>query len=104
MNVDKLHRKLIEVARAHPPTDEVPYGFTQRVVARLREYPALDQWAVWAHALWRAAALCIGVMLLFSVWSWFTPIGSPTSNDLSQDFENTVLVAVDQEPQADSLR
>ena len=103
MNVDKLHSKLIEAARAHPPSDAVPYGFAQRVMARLSKRPALDQWAFWGQALWRAAAPCVGVMLLFGVWSWFTPAGNAGANDLSQDFENPVLVAADQEAPADPL-
>ena len=103
MNVDNLRGKLIQAARAHPPSADVPFGFARRVVARLSERPALDQWALWAQALWRAAAPCVAIMLLFSVWSWFVPARNTSSNDLSQDFENTVLIAADQEAPADSL-
>jgi hypothetical protein len=42
-------------------------------------------------------------MVLFSVWSWFNPASNTGPNDLSQEFENTVLVAADQEAPADSL-
>jgi hypothetical protein len=42
-------------------------------------------------------------MVLFSVWSWFNPASNVGPNDLSQEFENTVLVAADQEAPTDSL-
>jgi len=54
--------------------------------------------------LWFAAAPCVAVMLLLSAWSFFGQPANPTSSDLSQEFENTVLAAVDQEPAPDSGR
>src|SRR5713101_2070252 len=104
MNVDELRRKLIAAARANPPSDHVPYAFEKRILARLTARPALDHWAVWARALWFAAAPCVAVMLLLSAWSFFGQPANPTSSDLSQEFENTVLAAVDQEPAPDSGR
>jgi hypothetical protein len=107
MNLDDLQRKLIAAARAHPPTDAVPLGFERRVLGTLKQIVPADYLTCWAHALWRAAAPCVGVALLLIAWS-FLGSSNPTvtgSGDLSQDFENTVLAAatVDQTP-ADALR
>jgi hypothetical protein len=101
MDLDKLQQKLIAAARTDRPSDRVPYAFEQRIMARLRAVPALDDWALWSRALWRAAAPCIAVMLFLSAWSWFAP-GASSSTDLSQEIENTLLAAVDQDQPADS--
>ena len=98
MNLEKLQSSLLAVARANRPSEQVPYGFEQRLMARLRLRPALDLWAFWAHALWRAAAPCVGLMLLLVVWSVVRPTPNPPANDLSLDLENTLLTAADQEP------
>ncbi len=97
MNVDLLHRKLISAARAQPPSAEVPYAFEQRVMALLRSSPALDVWALWSRALWRAAAPCVGLMLVLSAWSLLSPRPAPPAGDLSQELETTVLAAADQD-------
>ena len=56
MNLAELERKLIAAARANPPSDRVPYAFEKRIMARLAARPVADGWALWARALWRAAA------------------------------------------------
>jgi len=93
----ELQRKLIAVARAHPPVAEVPYAFEKRIMARLREIPAVDVGTLWARALWRAVAPCVAVVLLISAWTWFARQAGSANNDLSQDFESTLLAAVDQD-------
>lgn len=97
MNVSDLERKLIAAARAHPPSDAVPYAFEQRIMARLRKAPALDQWGAWAGALWKAAAPCVVIALLLGAWTAFTPSAGSASNDLSQQLENTLFVSVTQD-------
>ena len=97
MNLAELQRKLIAVARANPPADRVPYAFEKRITALLAAQPALDRLALWSRALWRGAVGCLAIMLLLSAWSWFSPPNRGASNDLSQDFEKTLLAAVDQD-------
>src|SRR5260370_42064579 len=94
----------MSVAGANPPSSHAPYAFEKRILARLTARPALDHWAVWARALWFAAAPCVAVMLLLSAWSFFGQPANPTSSDLSQEFENTVLAPVDQRPVPASRR
>ncbi len=109
MNLDDLQRKLIKVARANSPSDQVPYAFERRIMAALKEHTGLDQWAFWARALWRAAAPCIVIVVLIAVWSLLSP-GSlalsqaPQSIDVAQDLENTVFAATDQEPAPETFR
>jgi hypothetical protein len=101
MNLDALHKKLMAAARAQTPSERVPLAFEKRITALLRQRPVADYWALWARGLWRAAVPCIAVMVLLSGWSFFAP-PKPTSNDLSQDLDNTVLAAaVPEQPPAD---
>ena len=102
MNLAELERKLIAAARANPPSDRVPYAFEKRILARLAARPVVDDWALWARALWRAAAPCAAIMLLLGAWSFFDPQGSTPTNDLSQELEKTLLAAVDQDQTSDS--
>jgi len=103
MNLEKLENKLLAAARANPPSERVPYAFEKRVMAHLRNGVAGDAWAFWARALWRAAAPCVGIMLLLSAWSLFNGGNNPPQGDLSVAFENTVLAAANQDSSADSL-
>jgi len=96
MNLTELQRKLLAAARSNPPSDEVPYAFKTRVMARLREHGVPDGWALWAGALWRATVPCVAIMILLSAWSFFAA-PKPMPNDLSQEFENTVLAAANQQ-------
>ena len=108
MNLAKLEEKLVAVARATPPSDRVPYAFEKRIMARLAARPVLDGCALWARALWRAAAPCVAIMLLLGAWSLFTPSHSPATSvatgDLSQQLEQTLLAAVDQDQSFDSIQ
>ena len=102
MDLAKLKQKLINAARSHPPSDRVPYAFEKRVMQLLRSQPVLDEWALWSQALWRAAVACLALVTLLGFISFLTPAGnSPSANDLSQDFENTMLAAVDQDTEID---
>ena len=80
----------------------MPFAFAKRIIARLPGRAAPDPWALWSHALWRAAALCVGVMLLSTAWTVLAPGHAAPANDLSQDFENTLVAAVGQDQPADS--
>ncbi len=104
MNVDELQRKLIAAARAIPPDDRVPYAFEKRIMARLSNRPVPDHWAQWARALWRGAAACVVVTLLCSAWSFYSASATTPTTDLSQQLENTLLAAVDQEQPVDSVQ
>jgi hypothetical protein len=102
MNLAELERKLIAAARANPQSERVPYAFEKRIMASLAARPIADDWALWARALWRAAAPCVAIMLLLGAWSFFDPQGSTPAGDLSQELENTLLAAVDQDQTTDS--
>ena len=104
MNFAELERRLIAAARAHPPGDQVPYAFEKRILARLAARPLLAGGELWARALWRGAAACAAVMLLLGAWSYFARQSSSSTGDLSQDLEQTLLAAVDQDQPSDSTR
>jgi anti-sigma-K factor RskA len=98
MNLAELERKLIAAARSQPPADRVPYAFAKRVMSLVQTRPVMDGWALWAGALWRSAAACVAVLLVVGALAFFLPPTTHPSSDLSQDFENTMLAAADQEP------
>ncbi len=102
MNLNQLQRKLLSAGRCAVPSDRVPFAFEKRIMAQLHGVPQFDRWAAWAAGLWRAAALCIAVMLLLSAWAWFRPAKPSGNNDLAQELENTMLAVADQEQQPPS--
>src|ERR1700690_2459612 len=96
MKLVELQEKLIAAARANPPGDRVPYAFEKRVLALLAARPAVDGLTSWVDGLWRAAVSCAAVALLLGAWAFFNPSASTTTDDLSQNFENTLLASVNQ--------
>ena len=97
MSLDKLQKKLIEVARAHPPIDGVPFAFERRIMAVVATSFVADPWAAWSRALWRAAAPAVGIMCMMSLWSILSGDPALISTDaLAADLESTVLAPFDQ--------
>jgi len=96
MNLAELHRKLIAAGRLQKPDDRVPYAFEKRIMALIAERKTVDKWVFWTRGLWRAAASCVAVAVVCGAVSLFAPSATDNSNDLSQDFENTLLASVDQ--------
>jgi hypothetical protein len=91
MKIDELQRKLLAAARALPISDQVPYSFEKRIMAALAANPAaVDVWAFWSRLLWRAAAPCVGIMLVLGVWSVFAANSGSSSASLAADFDRTV--------------
>ena len=99
MNPAELHKKLIAAARAHPPGDGVPYAFEKRVMALLAARIPGGNPALWVRGLWRAAVSCLAIALMLGAWAFFNPATGAGTGDLSQNFENTLLAAVDQNAQ-----
>jgi hypothetical protein len=103
MNLTELEKKLLAAARAQSPEARVPFAFAQRVMARLQTPPPLDELALWARALWRAAAPCVAVAILLLTWSFLAPGLGGQGTDLAEELENTVLAAVDSDGPVDPL-
>jgi hypothetical protein len=99
MNVDELQKKLIAAARASTPDDRVPYAFEKRIMALIPTVPQTNAAASWVRGLWQAAVSCAAIALLCGAWSFFSP-AAKSSDDLSQNFETTLLASVDQGDQA----
>ena len=96
MNIDELQKKMLAAARANPPGDQVPYAFEKRMAALLAARTATDSLALWVRGLWQAAVACVAITLLLGVWAFYHPPASTRADDLSQNFENTLLASVDQ--------
>ena len=102
MNAELLQKKLVAAARANPPGDGVPYAFEKRVMALLAARAAIgDNVVLWVRGLWRAAVSCMAIALLLGAWAFFYPATNGNAVDLSQNFENTLLAAVDQSAQTE---
>ena len=99
MNVIELQKKLIAAARANTPDDRVPYAFEKRIIALIPKAAPTDSALLWVRGLWQAAASCAVIALLCGAWAFFNP-GANNGDDLSQNFENTLLASVDQGDQA----
>ncbi|MGZ4962583.1 MAG: hypothetical protein ACXWDN_16005 [Limisphaerales bacterium] len=95
MNLEALQTKLMSVAKANPPSQNVPYCFEKRVMANLRGHSPLNVWALWAQPLWRAALSCVAITMLCGVWS-FSNMATTDSGDLSQDLETAVYAGLNQ--------
>jgi hypothetical protein len=98
-NWQSLRMKLIAVARANPPSDRVPYAFEKRVMAQLAARAGIERPGLWVRGLWQAAVSCMIVALLLGAWAFFNPSASSKADDLSQNFESTLLASVDQSDQ-----
>ena len=93
MKLSGLHQKLISAARNNPPAEIVPYAFEKRIMALLPRSPVADIWGLWAHGLMRAALCCVAAAVLLGTATFFLPPKQP--DNLSQEFESTLLAAVD---------
>jgi hypothetical protein len=101
MNLAELQKKLIAAARTQVLDERVPYAFEKRVTALLASRVAAENMNLWVRGLWRAAVSCIAITLLFGAWAVLNPATTTaTSDDLSQNFESTLLASVDQSDQA----
>ena len=98
MNENELQKKLIAAARAHTPSDHVPYAFEKRIIALIPTMKPTDSTAAWVRGLWQAAISCAAIAIVCGTWSFFNP-SSNTGDDLSQNFETTLLASVDQSDQ-----
>lgn len=96
MNWNALHSKLINSARHHPPSEQVPLAFEKRIMARCRETPRGEDVFAWVRALWCGASACAAVALLVSVWSFLPVDDSAAVASFSQEFEQTILASADE--------
>jgi len=95
MNLAHLKKKLLAAAKAHGPSDRVPFAFERRVMARLTPAPSVDLMAWWGRALWRSAGACVAICLLLGVWSALSMNRTSTAS-LSEDLEHTILASMDE--------
>ena len=95
MKLTELQMKLLAAARRKVPDERVPYAFEKRITALIAARAGEDHWIFWARSLWRAAASCVAVAVVFGAISLLTPVVPENRNDLSQDFENTLLASAD---------
>ena len=91
VNLEQLRKTLLGTARKHAPNDAVPYAFERGVMARLQTANRSNNWMLWGPALWRAAAACVIITTLCSVWSFWPAVGTETAT-----LESTVFAAAEE--------
>lgn len=91
MDLEQLQQRLMAAAKANPPSDQVPYAFEKRIMARLTAPLHVDEWALCGRWLWRAVAPCMSVMAALGVWVLATMHPEPESQNLELAIENTLL-------------
>lgn len=96
MNIAELQQKLTATARLQPADDRVPYAFEKRIMALIADRAKASGRVLWARGFWRAAVSSLALAAVCGAVSFFTPAVRENSNDLSQEFENTLLASVDQ--------
>jgi hypothetical protein len=65
MNLPDLNRRLLQAARHDRPSEQVPYAFEKRVMARLTSGSArVDPWTALLRPLWCGAAACAVITLM----------------------------------------
>ena len=91
--------QLLRLARNLPDNERVPYAFEKRLMARLRDLLTPDPLTHWTRMLWRAAAPCLGVMVLAMLFSAGEPAetsaGLPADQPEATDFESVMLASFD---------
>jgi hypothetical protein len=95
MNIVELRKKLLAAARLIPISDAVPYAFEKRIMARIASEPTVDVWALWSRLLWKAAAPCVAIMLVMSVWAAISVDFTNSAETLAADLESTVMAPLD---------
>jgi hypothetical protein len=96
MDLNTLYNKLILAARAARPSEEVPYAFEKRIMARLMPRLKVDPWALWSRNLSRSAVLCGIVCLLVGLWSYHKFSRDTVADSISVAFETAVFAPQDQ--------
>ena len=83
MNKPKdIYERLTRAARKLPENEQAPYAFEKRIMAQIRDIKPIDNVAMWALGLWKAAVPCIAIMLLTTTWAIFsTSADAGTSSD-----------------------
>jgi len=74
--------RLIRAARRIPENDQTPYSFEKRIMSQLRDVKPVDNVAIWALGLWKAAVPCVAIMLLITTWA---TLSSTTDANASSD-------------------
>lgn len=90
MKTEFLRQRLLAAGRGLPISDQVPYAFEKRVMARLLRPKALDPWLFWNRILWRCAGPCVALTLLVGALAWWGPGEIRVADSLTTDLETVV--------------
>ena len=99
LETSSADEQFLRFARNLPDNERVPYAFEKRIMARLRDLLTPDPLTHWSRMLWRAAAPCLGVMMLAMFFSAGKPAEAPADTAAIEpqaaDFETVMLATFD---------
>lgn len=61
--------RFLKLARNIPVTEQTPYTFEKRIMAIVQDLRVENPFVIWSRVLWRAAAPCLGIMVLTALLS-----------------------------------
>jgi hypothetical protein len=88
-----IYERLIRAARKLPENEQAPYAFEKRIMAQLRDIKPVDNVAMWALGLWKAAVPCVAVMLLITTWATLSSsvdASASSSDSLASELQLTM--------------
>jgi len=94
MDSERLRSSLIVVARKTRVSEEVPYTFEKRIMARIAAGSPEDVLSLWGAALWKKAATCTIITAICVALSLWTV--SSNGDSETDPFEAVVLAGADQ--------
>ena len=99
LETSSADEQFLRFARNLRDNERVPYAFEKRIMARLRDLLTPDPLTHWSRMLWRAAAPCLGVMMLAMFFSAGKPAEAPADTAAIEpqaaDFETVMLATFD---------
>jgi len=95
MNPEDLRKSMITAVRGQPPSDQVPFAFEQRVMARIRAATAPDPTQFWATGLWRAVLPSAVLLAVTGFLHFQDPAAPELTGDPSSSSDELELVMLD---------
>ena len=99
LETSSADEQFLRFTRNLPDNERVPYAFEKRIMARLHDLLTPDPLTHWSRMLWRAAAPCLGVMMLAMLFSAGEPTDPsaalPADQPEAADFESVMLASFD---------
>jgi hypothetical protein len=93
MNLEKALSRLLALAKARKPSEDVPYAFEKRVMSHILSAGRIEKVSDYISVLWKAAGSCACIMIFTLVVSYAFQSEEGLGN---HDLESTVFASMSQ--------